>query len=143
MLKSLVEAFKVPELRNKILFTLAILALYRLGAFIPVPGIPYSEFANAYEQASGAVGGAAMTLIDVFSGGALSHFSVFALGIMPYITASIIMQLMQGVIPAVGRWAKEGDAGRRKITQADIDGVSADVSHFAALAFARLLGGQS
>ena len=118
MLKSLVEAFKVPELRNKILFTLAILALYRLGAFIPVPGIPYSEFATAYEEASGAVGGAAMTLIDVFSGGALSHFSVFALGIMPYITASIIMQLMQGVIPAVGRWAKEGDAGRRKITQA-------------------------
>ena len=118
MLKSLVEAFKVPELRNKILFTLAILALYRLGAFIPVPGIPFSEFAQAYEEASGATGGAAMTLIDVFSGGALSHFSVFALGIMPYITASIIMQLMQGVIPAVGRWAKEGDAGRRKITQA-------------------------
>ena len=77
-----------------------------------------SEFAQAYEQASGAAGGAAMTLIDVFSGGALSNFSVFALGIMPYITASIIMQLMQGVIPAVGRWAKEGDAGRRKITQA-------------------------
>ncbi|MBQ9021614.1 MAG: preprotein translocase subunit SecY [Eggerthellaceae bacterium] len=118
MLKSLLEAFKVPELRNKILFTLAILALYRLGAFIPVPGIPMSEFAQAYEQASGAAGGAAMTLIDVFSGGALSNFSVFALGIMPYITASIIMQLMQGVIPAVGRWAKEGDAGRRKITQA-------------------------
>ncbi|MBQ9068762.1 MAG: preprotein translocase subunit SecY, partial [Eggerthellaceae bacterium] len=118
MLKSLVEAFKVPELRNKMLFTLAILALYRLGAFIPVPGIPFSEFAQAYEEAAGATGGAAMTLIDVFSGGALSHFSVFALGIMPYITASIIMQLMQGVIPAVGRWAKEGDAGRRKITQA-------------------------
>ena len=118
MLKSLIDAFKVPELRNKILFTLAILALYRLGAFIPVPGIPMSEFAQAYEQASGAAGGAAMTLIDVFSGGALSNFSVFALGIMPYITASIIMQLMQGVIPAVGRWAKEGDAGRRKITQA-------------------------
>ena len=118
MLKSLVDAFKVPELRNKILFTLAILALYRLGAFIPVPGIPMSEFAQAYESASGAAGGAAMTLIDVFSGGALSNFSVFALGIMPYITASIIMQLMQGVIPAVGRWAKEGDAGRRKITQA-------------------------
>ena len=118
MLKSLVDAFKVPELRNKILFTLAILALYRLGAFIPVPGIPMSEFAQAYESASGAAGGVPMTLVDVFSGGALSNFSVFALGIMPYITASIIMQLMQGVIPAVGRWAKEGDAGRRKITQA-------------------------
>ena len=113
MLKSLVEAFKVPELRNKILFTLAILALYRLGSFIPVPGIPFASFAQSYEQA----GGAAMTMIDVFSGGALSHFSVFALGIMPYITASIIMQLMQGVVPAVGRWAKEGEPGRKKITQ--------------------------
>lgn len=113
MLKSLIEAFKVQELRNKILFTLAILALYRLGSFIPVPGIPFASFAKAYEEA----GGAAMTLIDVFSGGALSHFSVFALGIMPYITASIIMQLMQGVIPVVGRWAKEGEPGRKKITQ--------------------------
>ena len=113
MLSSLVEAFKVKELRNKMLFTLAILALYRLGAYIPVPGIPFAEFANAYQNASGA----AMTMIDVFSGGALSHFSVFSLGIMPYITASIIMQLMQGVIPAVGRWAREGEPGRKKITQ--------------------------
>ena len=113
MLSSLVEAFKVKELRNKILFTLAILALYRLGAYIPVPGIPFAEFANAYQNASGA----AMTMIDIFSGGALSHFSVFSLGIMPYITASIIMQLMQVVIPAVGRWAREGEPGRKKITQ--------------------------
>ena len=113
MLSSLVEAFKVKELRNKILFTLGILALYRLGAYVPVPGIPFAEFANAYQNASGA----AMTMIDIFSGGALSHFSVFSLGIMPYITASIIMQLMQGVIPAVGRWAREGEPGRKKITQ--------------------------
>lgn len=113
MLSSLVEAFKVKELRNKILFTLAILALYRLGAYIPVPGIPFAEFANAYQNASGA----AMTMIDIFSGGALSHFSVFSLGIMPYITASIIMQLMQGVIPALTRWAKEGESGQRKITR--------------------------
>ena len=67
MLRSIIEAFKVPELRNKILFTLAILALYRLGSFVPVPGIPFKAFADAYEQA----GGAAMTLIDIFSGGAL------------------------------------------------------------------------
>ena len=113
MLSSLVEAFKVKELRNKILFTLGILALYRLGAFVPVPGIPFREFATAYQNVSGA----AMTMIDVFSGGALSHFSVFSLGIMPYITASIIMQLMQGVIPTVGRWAREGEPGRKKITQ--------------------------
>ncbi|MCH4185153.1 MAG: preprotein translocase subunit SecY [Eggerthellaceae bacterium] len=113
MLKSLVEAFKVKELRGKMLFTLAILALYRLGAYLPVPGIPFQKFAEAYQSVSGS----AMTMIDVFSGGALSHFSVFSLGIMPYITASIIMQLMQGVIPTVGRWAKEGETGRKKITQ--------------------------
>ena len=112
MLRSLVDAFKVPELRNKILFTLAILALYRLGAYIPVPGIPFKEFANAFSDS-----GVAMTMLDLFTGGALSNFSVFSLGIMPYITASIIMQLMQGVIPAVGRWAKEGETGRRRITQ--------------------------
>lgn len=113
MLSSIIEAFKIPELRKKILFTLAILALYRLGAYIPVPGIPFNEFTQAFTDS----GGAAMTMIDLFTGGALSNFSVFSLGIMPYITASIIMQLMQGVIPAVGRWAKEGDSGRKKITQ--------------------------
>ncbi len=112
MLTSIIEAFKVPELRKKILFTLGILALYRFGAYVPVPGIPFAEFANAFADT-----GVAMTMLDLFTGGALSNFSVFSLGIMPYITASIIMQLMQGVIPAVGRWAKEGDAGRRKITQ--------------------------
>lgn len=113
MLRSIIDAFKVPELRKKILFTLAILALYRLGAYVPVPGIPFKEFATAYQDS-----GVAMTMLDLFTGGALSNFSVFSLGIMPYITSSIIMQLMQGVIPAVGRWAKEGDSGRKKITQA-------------------------
>lgn len=112
MLKSLVEAFKVPKLRNKILFTLGILAIYRLGSFIPVPGIPFGQLANSYADQ-----GVGMQMLDLFTGGALSRFSVFSLGIMPYITASIIMQLMQGVIPAVGRWAKEGEAGQKKITQ--------------------------
>ena len=112
MLNSLVQAFKVPELRNKILFTLGILALYRLGAYIPVPGIPFHAFADAFSEQ-----GVGMAMLDLFTGGALSNFSVFALGIMPYITASIIMQLMQGVIPAVGRWAREGETGRRRITQ--------------------------
>ena len=102
MLNSLVQAFKVPELRNKILFTLGILALYRLGAYIPVPGIPFHAFADAFSEQ-----GVGMAMLDLFTGGALSNFSVFALGIMPYITASIIMQLMQGVIPAVGRKAGE------------------------------------
>ena len=112
MLSSIIDAFKVLELRKKILFTLGILALYRLGAYVPVPGIPFHEFAVAFQDT-----GVAMTMLDLFTGGALSNFSVFALGIMPYITASIIMQLMQGVVPAVGRWAREGETGRRKITQ--------------------------
>lgn len=112
MLSSIVDAFKVPELRKKILFTLGILALYRLGSYIPVPGIPFQAFAAAFQDS-----GVSMTMLDLFTGGALSNFSVFSLGIMPYITASIIMQLMQGVIPAVGRWAREGETGRRKITQ--------------------------
>ena len=112
MLSSLVQAFKVPELRNKILFTLGILVLYRFGAYLPVPGIPFQAFADSFSQQ-----GVSMVMLDLFTGGALSNFSVFALGIMPYITASIIMQLMQGVIPTVGRWAKEGETGRRRITQ--------------------------
>lgn len=112
MLSSLVQAFKVPELRNKILFTLGILVLYRFGAYLPVPGIPFQAFADSFSQQ-----GVSMVMLDLFTGGALSNFSVFALGVMPYITASIIMQLMQGVIPAVGRWAKEGETGRRRITQ--------------------------
>lgn len=112
MLSSLVQAFKVPELRNKILFTLGILALYRFGAYLPVPGIPFRAFADSFSEQ-----GVGMVMLDLFTGGALSNFSVFALGIMPYITASIIMQLMQGVIPAVGRWAKEGETGKRRITQ--------------------------
>ena len=104
MLSSLVQAFKVPEL--------SILVLYRFGAYLPVPGIPFQAFADSFSQQ-----GVSMVMLDLFTGGALSNFSVFALGIMPYITASIIMQLMQGVIPAVGRWAKEGETGRRRITQ--------------------------
>jgi preprotein translocase subunit SecY len=115
LLSSFVDAFKVPDLRKKILFTLGILALYRVGAYLPVPGVPFNEFATAFMASEGS--GASMTMLDLFTGGALSRFSVFSLGIMPYITAAIIMQLMQGVIPAVGRWAKEGETGRRRITQ--------------------------
>lgn len=113
MLRSFIDAFKVAELRHKILFTIAILALYRVGAYIPVPGIPYKELADQAAYTSNV----SLALIDLFTGGALAHVSVFSLGIMPYITASIIMQLMQGVIPAVGRWAKEGETGRKKITK--------------------------
>ncbi len=112
MLSSIVDAFKVPELRRKLLFTLAILALYRFGSYVPVPGIPFRDFALSFQNS-----GVSMAMLDLFTGGALSNFSVFSLGIMPYITASIIMQLMQTVIPAVGNWAREGETGRKKITQ--------------------------
>ena len=115
MLKGLLNAFRVPELRNKLLFTAAILLLYRFGAYLPVPGIPFQDMLSVYELSMSSSG--AMAVLNLFSGGALSRMSVFSLGIMPYITASIILQLMQAVIPSLGELAREGEAGQRKITQ--------------------------
>jgi preprotein translocase subunit SecY len=92
-----------------------ILALYRLGAFVPVPGIPVEKLIEAFQSA--AADNQTIVFLNLFSGNALSRFSVLSLGIMPYITSSIIMQLMQGVIPALQRWAKEGESGQKKITQ--------------------------
>ncbi|MDR3037477.1 MAG: preprotein translocase subunit SecY [Coriobacteriales bacterium] len=114
MLSAILNAFRVPDLRKKIFFTLAIIALYRLGSFVPVPGIPANALVDAFQATAD---NAAMVFLNLFSGNALSQFSVFSLGIMPYITASIIMQLMQGVIPALQRWAREGETGQKKITQ--------------------------
>ena len=111
MLNAISNAFRVPELRKKILFTLAMIAIYRLGAYIPVPGVDVKAVQALVS------GNAALGLLGLFSGGALEQFAVFSLGIMPYITASIIMQLLQGVIPKVEAWAKEGESGQRKITQ--------------------------
>ena len=111
MLTAIANAFRVPELRRRILFTLAMIALYRLGAYVPVPGIDILKV-QALINANQALG-----LLGLFSGGALEKLAVFSLGIMPYITSSIIMQLLQGVIPTVERWAKEGESGQRKITQ--------------------------
>ena len=116
MFSALANAMKVKDLRNKIFFTLAIIALYRVGSFIPVPGIPFAERVDSFKGTEDGAG-AALLMLNLFSGGALEYFSVFSLGIMPYITASIIMQLMQGVIPALTRWAKEGESGQRKITR--------------------------
>jgi preprotein translocase subunit SecY len=113
VLSALLNAFRVPDLRKKIIFTLAIIALYRLGCFIPVPGVPIGGLTTAFQDPSNP----SMLMLNLFSGNALSNFSVFSLGIMPYITASIIMQLMQGVIPALQRWAHEGESGQRRITQ--------------------------
>jgi preprotein translocase subunit SecY len=114
MLEALANAFRVPDLRKKILFTLGIIALYRLGAHIPVPGVS-REMITALTAA--AQNTAALGLLNLFSGGALQQFAIFSLGIMPYITSSIIMQLLQAVIPKFEAWAKEGETGQRKLTQ--------------------------
>lgn len=111
MIEALVNAFRIPDLRKKILFTLSVIALYRVGAHIAVPGVDPAGIKTAIES------GAALGLLNLFAGGALENFAIFALGIMPYITSSIIMQLLQAVIPTLERWAKEGEAGQRKTTQ--------------------------
>lgn len=108
--------FRIPELRKRILFTLALLAVYRIGIFVTTPGVDRGVMKKYLEQAA-AGGGGLLNMFNFFSGGALEQMSVFALGIMPYITASIIMQLLVVVIPALERMNKEGDQGRRKVTQ--------------------------
>lgn len=114
MIEKIINILQIKELRNKILFTLVMLAVYRLGTHIPVPGIN-SEALLHYFNSSG---GALFNIYNLFSGGALGRFSVFALGVMPYISASIIMQLLTAVIPSLERLQKEeGDYGRWKISQ--------------------------
>ncbi len=105
--------FKIPELRKRILFTMALLVVYRVGCHIPTPGIDAVALESFFAQAKGTLLG----LFDMFSGGALERLSVFALGIMPYISASIILQLLTVTIPHLERLSKEGEQGRKKITQ--------------------------
>jgi preprotein translocase subunit SecY len=109
----LVNAWRVPELRRRVLFTAAVLACYRLGSWVPAPGINQ----QAIQQYFSGAGGGLLTLLNLFSGSALSRFSLFALGIMPYVTASIILQLLTAVVPTLERLQKEGEAGYAKITQ--------------------------
>jgi preprotein translocase subunit SecY len=113
MLSWLTNAWKVRELRKRVLFTALILALYRLGCWMPAPGVDSSKIKDAFQNQGGTV----LSLINMFSGGALSKFSLFALGIMPYITASIILQLMTAAVPQLERIQKEGECGQAKITQ--------------------------
>jgi preprotein translocase subunit SecY len=115
VLKGIANAFRIPELRKKILVTIGILALYRFGAYLPAPGVPFASMLEAFQTA--AAGSGAIAVLNLFSGGALSRVSVFSLGIMPYITAQIILQMFQAVIPSLGELAKEGESGQRKITQ--------------------------
>ena len=113
MLEKFLNIFRIPDLRKRVLFTLGILAVYRLGAFIPTPGINAPLLEQMFQSQSGS----ALGLMDLFGGGNLRRMTIFALGIMPYITASIIFQLLTVVYEPLARIQKEGELGRRKITQ--------------------------
>ncbi|HZP22295.1 MAG TPA: preprotein translocase subunit SecY [Terriglobales bacterium] len=113
MLEKLANVFRVPDLRKRILFTLGLLAVYRLGGHIPTPGINADKLAQFFDQNRGSFLG----FVDLFSGGQLRRLTIFALGIMPYITASIILQLMTVVYEPLAKLQKEGELGRKKITQ--------------------------
>src|SRR3954466_1903640 len=113
MFSWLANAWRVPELRKRVLFTFMILALYRLGSWIPAPGVDSQTIKDYFNGQGGTILG----LLNVFSGGALSQFALFALGIMPYVTASIILQLMTVVVPQLEQLQKEGESGYAKINQ--------------------------
>ncbi|MEO6987497.1 MAG: preprotein translocase subunit SecY [Aquihabitans sp.] len=113
-MSTLRNVLRIPELRNKLLFTLFMVAVYRFGSHVPVPGINLSYINDLEAQAEQ---GGVLSFLQVFSGGAITQFAVFALGIMPYITASIIMQILAVVIPKLEQWQEQGAVGQRKITQ--------------------------
>jgi preprotein translocase subunit SecY len=115
VLSSVRNVIRVPDLRGKILFTLMMIALYRVGAYIPAPGIDLDAVEELKRQAE--TGGGVVGFLQLFSGGALTQFALFALGIMPYITSSIIMQILTVVIPRLEQWQQQGAVGARKITQ--------------------------
>src|SRR5205085_2802896 len=113
MLEKLANVFRIPDLRKRILFTLGLLAVYRLGGHIPTPGVNADKLQQFFEQNRGSLLG----FVDLFSGGQLRRLTIFALGIMPYITASIILQLLTVIYEPLAKLQKEGELGRRKITQ--------------------------
>jgi len=117
LLSAFLSAFKTPDLRKKLLFTLGMIAIYRLGATLPSPGVSYGNVQRCLDIISAGEQSQVFTLLNLFSGGALLQLSVFALGIMPYITASIILQLLTVVIPRLELLRREGQAGQAKITQ--------------------------
>src|SRR6266446_793871 len=111
--EAVANVFRVPDLRKRLFFALALLAVYRLGGHIPTPGVDANRLSEFFTRNAGTVFG----FIDLFSGGMLRRLTIFALGIMPYITASIILQLLTVVVPTLEKLQKEGELGRRKITQ--------------------------
>jgi preprotein translocase subunit SecY len=117
MLNAFRNVFKIPDLKKKIFFTLGLILVYRLGAFIPTPGIDSSKLAIFFARVAEQQGGTIFGIMNMFSGGAIQRLTIFALGIMPYISASIIMQLLTVVIPHLEKLAKEGESGRKRITQ--------------------------
>src|SRR5665809_86295 len=114
MLRTIGNAFAIPEIQRKLAFTAAMLLLYRLGAYIPAPGVDIDTVEQIEQNFSGSN---ILGFLNLFSGGRLSRLSLFALGIMPYITASIILQLLTVVVPQLERLQKEGEVGQQKITQ--------------------------
>ena len=114
MLSRLANIFRVPDLRNKVIFTLAVIALYQIGANIPVPGVNWARLQSLESQASAS---GVLGFLNLFSGGALVRLAVFGLGVMPYITSSIIIQLLSTVIPKLEEWRDQGAVGQKKITQ--------------------------
>jgi len=111
LLETFRNLFKIPDLKKRLLFTLGMIVVVRLGSHLPLPGVDKEAMANLFAQ------GGILGFFDLFAGGALSRFSIFALGIMPYINASIIMNLLTAVVPTLEQWAKEGEEGRAKITK--------------------------
>src|ERR1700733_5773773 len=110
---TIANMFRIPDLRKRIFFTLGLLAVYRFGGHVPTPGVDFNRLQEYFQQHAGGIFG----FMDMFSGGNLRRLTIFALGIMPYITASIILQLLTVVVPTLEKLQKEGELGRRKITQ--------------------------
>jgi len=117
MLQSFINLTKIPDLRKKIAFTLGLIAVYRIGAYIPTPGIDGVKLAQFFGNIAKTQGGTLFGIMNLFSGGAIERLTIFALGIMPYISASIILQLLTTVIPALEKLSKEGEAGHKKLVQ--------------------------
>ncbi|MFH1199258.1 MAG: preprotein translocase subunit SecY [Candidatus Omnitrophota bacterium] len=117
MLSALANSFKIPDLKKRLIVTAGLLAVYRIGSFVPTPGINGAALAEFFSRIAKTQGGALFGIINMFSGGAMERLTIFALGIMPYISSSIIMQLLTAVVPALEKIAKEGKAGHEKINQ--------------------------
>ncbi|MDD5347153.1 MAG: preprotein translocase subunit SecY, partial [Candidatus Omnitrophica bacterium] len=117
MLSALVNSFRIPDLKKRLLITGALFIVYRIGCFLPTPGIDGVALQQFFERMAKQGGGTLFGIINMFSGGAMEKLTIFALGIMPYISSSIIMQLLTAVIPALEKLSKEGRAGYEKINQ--------------------------